>query len=1122
MASSRPQDSSVPVSEDKDCPPGPLSVLEACVRDNSQVLINCRSNRKLLGRVKAFDRHFNMILTDVREMWTETSRGGGKKKHVNKDRYISRLFLRGDSIIVVLKRRSASAIIRPICWAYGRLQCFTHGSPVMEISRRFHFFDKHLINVSVSGQGSVSFESVVDAAGDDDFLWVLESSGRVIALYRHQGPGYSRDTLLCHRLKAFEFEGLWLFSCWDASTLIVIGKDEESDSMLKFNTYKVSPHRSLDNVELLQFVQSVPLFLPSQGFVLDNIQAVTVSKCTSVAAVATAGGFVYLYHNYLSPPSDGTGISHSLKLVSVTELAGDRHAGAIRSLHIRPLSSGNFGLTVCCDDVVLTLRLLPDPVLVDMHLIESSFEASCDLGIDGEFAVSKSGGLLDIYDSEGSIISRLKGCGPCTCMCAYKGYIATASTDCKGGLDVSYATTLVAVHSRISGMDFIAYSQHIPVVFKFERALGSLYVLARSGSSSSLILFELREKAIHERLQMLIRKRLFEWAISMAKLENCPLSECEEIHKIHANWLYDKGRYESAVDAYCLAGSAVEPAFVIVRFMSLNSKLYLYKYLINLHRRREATSVHTVVLMRALQSLFEDSSRSCSRSVSSTEPPADAPLECVSDVSDCHKLLSEFLEEFGESQKDGIREALYDCRSSGGSEFARAVALAQHDHNEYIDILVEDFHDYSATLEYLESSSSQVTCNAILRHGRRLVKHDPVCVLRLIRKIAEAMPKTHGSVFEAFVPVFCMEDRFLMDMLDADVPNTSLMIFSTRLHLMLDQFSAHNQLSAASPIKGSTELVSASVGSSDDRRASVSPVGASTEMREPSDQHSLSPSYSKSCTDHSFDVDGLENRMWKLLNGNTQLAEYQLIALLLCLVYNYERGANAMAIKMGYYHLPLVLAGMRDEHLHSNNFDLLNHALSYGSNEPTLWVGTLSLLVSSPNDTSELLRIALQHIHTHKLLSFPGVLRLLERNSTLRFGDVKDYLRREFRKIDDLLRECERDIAQDKVDCTQMNRDLQRLQHSYVVINNTNCSRCELCLEMPSLHFYCQHSFHTYCIGADGLCPKCAPIANEGADGTEPQKGSEHHDNFFKFLSGATDPFVYMTQQLERFAFSQQ
>lgn len=50
---------------------GPLSVLTTSVKSNSQVLINLRNNRKLLAHVKAFDRHFNMILENVKELWTE-------------------------------------------------------------------------------------------------------------------------------------------------------------------------------------------------------------------------------------------------------------------------------------------------------------------------------------------------------------------------------------------------------------------------------------------------------------------------------------------------------------------------------------------------------------------------------------------------------------------------------------------------------------------------------------------------------------------------------------------------------------------------------------------------------------------------------------------------------------------------------------------------------------------------------------------------------------------------------------------------------------------------------------------------------------------------------------------
>jgi len=45
-----------------------------------------------------------MILENVKEMWTETPRNaqGHKGKPMNKDRFISKMFLRGDSVIMVL------------------------------------------------------------------------------------------------------------------------------------------------------------------------------------------------------------------------------------------------------------------------------------------------------------------------------------------------------------------------------------------------------------------------------------------------------------------------------------------------------------------------------------------------------------------------------------------------------------------------------------------------------------------------------------------------------------------------------------------------------------------------------------------------------------------------------------------------------------------------------------------------------------------------------------------------------------------------------------------------------------------------------------------------------------
>ncbi|KAI3388278.1 hypothetical protein SNEBB_000717 [Seison nebaliae] len=103
--------------EEEEFNTGPLSLLMQSVKSGSQILINCRNNRKLLGRVKAFDRHCNMVLENVTEMWTETSRTGkGKKKSkpINKDRFIPKMFLRGDSVIIVLKNPQIASKIHSL------------------------------------------------------------------------------------------------------------------------------------------------------------------------------------------------------------------------------------------------------------------------------------------------------------------------------------------------------------------------------------------------------------------------------------------------------------------------------------------------------------------------------------------------------------------------------------------------------------------------------------------------------------------------------------------------------------------------------------------------------------------------------------------------------------------------------------------------------------------------------------------------------------------------------------------------------------------------------------------------------------------------------------------------
>eukprot|EP01013_Petalomonas_cantuscygni_P035538 TRINITY_DN6415_c0_g1_i1.p2 TRINITY_DN6415_c0_g1~~TRINITY_DN6415_c0_g1_i1.p2 ORF type:complete len:178 (-),score=18.59 TRINITY_DN6415_c0_g1_i1:115-648(-) len=96
------------VEEEEEMQTGPMSILYHAVKTGEPILVHCRNDRKLCGRLKMFDRHFNMILLGVEEIWSAVPRSGkGRKKAtaaaVPRQRFISRLFLRGDSVILVVR-----------------------------------------------------------------------------------------------------------------------------------------------------------------------------------------------------------------------------------------------------------------------------------------------------------------------------------------------------------------------------------------------------------------------------------------------------------------------------------------------------------------------------------------------------------------------------------------------------------------------------------------------------------------------------------------------------------------------------------------------------------------------------------------------------------------------------------------------------------------------------------------------------------------------------------------------------------------------------------------------------------------------------------------------------------
>ena len=80
---------------------GPLKLLTDSVMNHTKILIDIegRGNRRIIAKVIGFDRHFNLVLTDVVEKWTETRRGIVEIK----ERYIPKMFLPGHNVKIIVK-----------------------------------------------------------------------------------------------------------------------------------------------------------------------------------------------------------------------------------------------------------------------------------------------------------------------------------------------------------------------------------------------------------------------------------------------------------------------------------------------------------------------------------------------------------------------------------------------------------------------------------------------------------------------------------------------------------------------------------------------------------------------------------------------------------------------------------------------------------------------------------------------------------------------------------------------------------------------------------------------------------------------------------------------------------
>ncbi|CAK9112092.1 unnamed protein product, partial [Durusdinium trenchii] len=184
---------------------------------------------------------------------------------------------------------------------------------------------------------------------------------------------------------------------------------------------------------------------------------------------------------------------------------------------------------------------------------------------------------------------------------------------------------------------------------------------------------------------------------------------------------------------------------------------------------------------------------------------------------------------------------------------------------------------------------------------------------------------------------------------------------------------------------------------------------------------------------------------------------------------------------------------------------LLDVCKRCGPADQSLWVQALSFLSSPESGGRHLEEIqeVLRHIEDSDLMPLLLVIETLRHSEEVTIGDVRPYLQAQYKRLVDSLETSRGKSAQDRHEIARMQQEIIKLRTEAKEFQNTRCFQCGLTLDVPAVHFFCGHSYHSYCTPSDGTCPKCSSGALPKLSLKEQREAQARNvEDFFKYLQG--------------------
>ncbi|XP_046409664.1 vacuolar protein sorting-associated protein 11 homolog isoform X1 [Neodiprion fabricii] len=241
--------------------------------------------------------------------------------------------------------------------------------------------------------------------------------------------------------------------------------------------------------------------------------------------------------------------------------------------------------------------------------------------------------------------------------------------------------------------------------------------------------------------------------------------------------------------------------------------------------------------------------------------------------------------------------------------------------------------------------------------------------------------------------------------------------------------------------------------------------------------------------------------------------------LILCQQHNFRRGILFLYEERKLYQ-EILQYHLRE----GDNEQILATCKRFGHQDPNLWVQALWSVARNKNASSKLLADILTYIAKEKLLSPLMVVDALSTSMSCTLGDVRNYLNNVLRTENEQT-QADTDLTKKyQADTQKLREQIESIKNNTIIFQGSRCSACHDQLELPSVHFMCQHSYHQHCFQSfsenENECPACLPNNKKLLDIIKAQEQSRDlHETFHSLLDRAEDPFSLVADYFGRGVF---